>query len=184
MKPEIKQMLLKELLSDSLNEPILTICKVSRLYINKDLIEFIRNLISDTEEAGDKIKMLIKLKKVVIQTERQPDYLEQQLEADNFRQFFISIKKEQDFYEPIKWIEAELDCLNTLKSIQIKPDQVINSISENKQMLNKDEMLKAYNISISTLKRRIAEGMPAVKMGAKMMFNRNKVNAWLDLVNQ
>jgi hypothetical protein len=40
--------------------------------------------------------------------------------------------------------------------------------------------MQVLKISRSTLNRRVAEGMPAQKMGGRQMFNRAKINDWLN----
>ena len=72
----------------------------------------------------------------------------------------------------------ELDFIKNMKALVAKDEKVVEV--QTKELLDCQEMLQVFRFSKSTLNRRIAEGMPAIKVGAKVMFNRQKINDWLN----
>ena len=76
----------------------------------------------------------------------------------------------------------EIDYIISIKNLNDNK-KLSNTAIENKEWLNREEMLETFKISKSTLNRRIAEGMPVLKMGARLQFNRQMVNAWLIKMN-
>jgi hypothetical protein len=183
MKTTMIQLIKEDLLSDELNTPLLVICKISRLFINKDLIGFINRLISESKDMAERERILIKLKKLILQTPREPDQTQLEAEPAEFAQFFNEIKKEQEFYDPIKWINAELEYLKSIKSVDIKDAKANENNNELKEWLSRAQVLQLFNISKTTLNRRIAEGMPGSKLGGRQMFNRQKISDWLTGLN-
>ncbi len=165
------QLIKNELISDDCNFPILTVCKLTRLYINKDLISFINRLLSTSADPIEREKIAFKLKKLVLQEPRLPDPDQLKAQPDEFRQFFIEIETEQAFYDPIKWLDAELEYIRSKKQN--------TSMFEAKSLLNKQEVMQWLNISISTLSRMISEGLKPIQRGHIMLFHREELIQWL-----
>ena len=169
-----------ELLSKHFDFPILTTCKISRCFINKELVEFIARLLNEAQDKSDRELMLLRLKKIILQMPREPDPSHLEAEPFEFAKLELEIAREQAFFEPIKWIDAELDFLRNIKTLEVKDTKSAELAIEHKELLNQQELLSIFNFSKSTLNRRIAEGLPTIKLGAKLMFNRHKVNDWLN----
>ncbi|NHA07711.1 helix-turn-helix domain-containing protein [Mucilaginibacter sp. HC2] len=165
MKTNRLHLIKQELISNNFNKHTATINYLSMLYVNTDLILFICRMLNNCKPNEDRELVLIKLKKLLMQTPRRPD--PEQYRVD--REFFDSIRKEQKLNDPIRFIEAELDFIKATKAYS----------PEDKDMLSEDEVLKMFDISRTTLNRRIAEGMPCTKVGGKKAFSRNLISAWL-----
>ncbi|HVW99914.1 MAG TPA: hypothetical protein VHA52_05710 [Candidatus Babeliaceae bacterium] len=159
--------------------PLVTACKVSRTFANKDLVNFMRDLLAEIDNISDRELLLFRLKNIVLQTPREPLGNLFKLKPSDFAKRLIEQGSEQIAFEPIKWIDAEIDLLRNLKAID-KKESIDKSPGQSKDLLSRAEMLQLFKFSNSTLNRRIAEGMPTIKLGAKVMFNREKVINWLN----
>lgn len=179
MKTTTIQLIKADLLSTDSNFPLLAVYKISRLFVNKDLINFFERLLNESKEQKEKLIILLKLKKLVIQVVREPDPTQLKAESDEFRDYFKSIKKGQKFYDPIKWLDAEIDYLTSIKNLTDQANRSDNVDIEKKEWLNRKEVLQLFDISKSTLNRRISEGMPVNGVGVRQMFNRQELNVWL-----
>jgi hypothetical protein len=166
------QLIKSELNSEDGSFPILTVCKLTRLYINKDLISFIKRLLATSTDDIEREKMASKLKKLLLQEPRLPDPDQFKAQPEEFRQFFIEIETEQALYDPLKWLDAELEF--------IKQSKLNKMIPEDKLWLSREEVMRMFDFSITTLNRRIADNMPCKKLGGKVMFNRQKIYEWLE----
>jgi hypothetical protein len=179
MKTPVVQLIKAELVSEEFNSPLMTICKISRTFINRDLVCFVSRLLSESKNIVERELILIRLKKLIIQTPREIDEVIIEAQPEQYAQFLKEIEKEQEFFEPIRWIDAELDYLSNIKSKAIGASQVTSNDIQLKEWLNKIEVMNQFKFSKSTLNRRIADGMPATKIGKTVVFNRQKVNDWL-----
>ena len=161
MKTSTIKLIKADLLADETHFPLLAVYKISRLFVNKDLIDFFQRLLAESKDVKERLILLVRLKKLVVQNPRQPAPTQLKAEADEFREFFKSIEQDQEFYEPIKWLDAEIECLQAIKIITREAAKSNNFDIENKALLNREEVLQLFKISKSTLNRRLAEGMPA-----------------------
>ena len=179
MKTPIIQLIKSELVSKEFDSPLMTIYKISRTFINRDLVDFIDKLLLESKDIGERELILIRIKKLIIQTPREIDEMIIQAQPEQYIEFLKQIIKDQEFYEPIRWIDAELDYINSIKARAINSNQQVPNDAHLKEWLNRLEVMNQFKFSKSTLNRRIAEGMPATKIGKTVMFNRQKVNEWL-----
>lgn len=160
-------------------------CKIKTLYVNKDLIQFFVAKI-DGKTIKDKLAILNYFKKLVQQIYRLPDpdhkaAFEEEYEAEQF-----AIADEQAFYDPLKWLQAEIDYLDAqlerLTSTDV--DERLNIMQQAKERLSKEwltktEVMELFRISKATINRRIAEGMPAHKNGKMVYFYLEEINEYM-----
>jgi hypothetical protein len=159
--------------------------RIRLLFVNKDFIEFIQLIVSRMRQS-DQLACLYFFKKIAIQVRRAPDPDHFKAFEDEYLEELSLIAQEQEFYEPVRWIEAEIEYrLNTAKHITSEEvDRRIETVQKAKQNLNKpwltkEEMMMLFGFSKSTLNRRIAEGMPCEKHGRIISFCLEDVNDWL-----
>ena len=159
--------------------------EIKRLYKNKELTDYIA-LVLKSVSNKDKVALLYYFKKLVLQTFRSPDPNHLLAFQDEYEKELFSIRKEQTFYDPVKWIDAELDYLKNMGEHLTSDD--VNSRLDimqqakqrlSKEWLTKEEVMQLFNISKSTLNRRIAEGMPAHKNGKGVYFYLEEINEWM-----
>ena len=99
-------------------------------------------------------------------------------------------EQEQVIYEPIKWIETEIEFISEYSKIQQEFPEMEESVTENKlsetlypetkEFLTLSETMDLLKISKSTLDRRREEGLPWHKDGKKIYFKRNELIRWID----
>lgn len=172
------QLIKAELLSTGSNFPLLVVCKISRLYVNRDLVNFFRRLMTDAKDDNERLLLLLKLKKLVLQVPREPDANELAAEPEKFYVFFNEIEREQAFYDPIKWLDAEIEYLFSVqKSVDVEVKEKI--AFKDIEWHTEEEVLRYFKISKSTLNRRIAEGLPAYDFGARPLFNTKEISNYL-----
>jgi predicted DNA-binding transcriptional regulator AlpA len=155
------------------------------LFVNKEFVEFIQLVVSRMQQR-DQLACLHFFKKLAIQVRRTPDPDHFEAFEDEYQEALSLISEEQKFYEPVRWIEAEIEYrLNTAKHITSdEVDRRIETIQKAKQQLNKpwlskEDMMAMFGFSKSTLNRRIAEGMPCEKHGRIISFCLEDVSNWL-----
>lgn len=151
--------------------------KIRSLVFNSDLIEFCDSTIKKVDSNNEKIVTLLYLKKLVIQTPRYPD-------PDHYRAFEDEYIQEAADYDPIAWIEAEIEFYAKLQQLDLTKSTVSSVVTDAKLKLSStwlthDEMQEMLKISRSTLNRRIAEGMPHYKKGKFAFFDINEVSEWI-----
>lgn len=155
--------------------------EVSRLYVNQELIAFLQYLTDIVKSSEDKQYYLLFCKKVILQTNRLPDGNHYKAFKEEYDLFFNQIKDEQANYNPISWIDAELgflkledrgkDCKPETKNSKDAPPL--------RDWMTFDEMMHRLGTSKMALRRRMAEGMPFVKLGNQLRFDPKTVDAWL-----
>lgn len=118
--------------------------------------------------------------------EISPDPLHYDAFEDEYKEMFSEIALEQAFYEPIKWIEAEIEYqLNTGERLTSNDVEAkLDVMQQTKLRLSKDwlteqEVMEMFGFSQSTLKRRRAEGMPAHKKGKAIHFYLEEITDWM-----
>ncbi len=159
--------------------------KVKMCFINKDFIELIANTLKKLP-AKDKIMCLHYFLKLAKQIMRAPDQEWLKANEDEYLEKMAEIQHEQEHYEPVRWIEAELTYLmNT--SEHLTQDDVIQQLDImqaakerlSKEWLTKKEVMDLFRISKSTLDRRVVDGMPAHKNGRMVYFYLEEINDWM-----
>lgn len=148
--------------------------KVKRVYVNKELIQLIKpNILGKTTK--DRLALLHYFKKLVQQVYRSPDPDHKAAFEDEYEAEKIAIADEQAFYEPLKWINAEIEYLlynepvdeseRLQKQLQITQEVQHTGING---LVTKEHAMKLLETSDSTIDRRISEGLPRYKMGRKV----------------
>lgn len=154
--------------------------QIPRLYINKDLIDFLK-LVSDKAKSNEtKIFYLRYCKKIVSQAERKPDVNHQKAFSDEYKDFFVNIANEQIAYDPLIWIDAELEYLNYISQYAAEHDDATKEeIKADKDWLTFKEVMAWLQTSKSALNRRISDGMPCIKLGNQLRFSSEALSNWL-----
>lgn len=173
MKTPIILLIKAELLAENFDRPLFTTHKISSLYVNRQLVGFMCRILSIVQE--DKEKVLIRLKKLVSQILREPTKLDGTSYPNDIIDYLIRIKSEQKFYDPLKWLNSELEYwaqLNRVSNTEKRQNQ-------SAEWLTREDFMDEFNMSTSSLNRRIAEGMPGHPMGSKLFFHRPEITKWL-----
>jgi excisionase family DNA binding protein len=159
--------------------------KFKRIIVNKELTEFISQCIEKLP-TKDKLAALYYFKKLAVQVYRQPDPEHFKAFEDIYLEEMSAIANEQELYEPVKWIEAEIEYISntaerlTTEDVNQRLDIMQDAkLKMSKDWLTKDEVMNLFNISKSTLNRRVAEGMPAHKSGKSVYFYLEEINEWM-----
>lgn len=160
--------------------------QISTLIFNKDLIEYIEDLISKISDK-DKLVTLCYLKKVILQTPRVPDPDHYKAFEEQYDAEFIKREEEQEQFDPIKWLDAEIEFVTCPAISKYSKEEVqdeLNKFQEIKQQLGKElltfeDVLKLFGFSKSTLNRRIAEGLPCHKQGKFNFFVLSEITEWI-----
>jgi predicted DNA-binding transcriptional regulator AlpA len=161
--------------------------KIKRLYVNKDLIEYFKAKIPNN--AKERPAYLHYFKKLVQQVFRSPDPDHYKAFEDEYKAERIAITDEQFFYDPVKWLNAEIEYLASLNHGQAdqkanKLDQVAlmqqqKKIALTKNWLTKAEVIELLGISKSTLQRRMDNGLPFHPKGRMRYFYIDEINDYL-----
>ena len=150
--------------------------KISLMSINEELIQFLEKTIGSTQKVDSKILYLYYAKKVLMHCERKPD-------AEHFKSFFEFYKNDRENFDPLKWLEIELDFWNNIKVLtaeQKSSSEIAQAkLSLSKQWLTQEEAQEMFKFSRTTINRRIAEGMPFHQKGKSKFFNLEEVGEWL-----
>ncbi|WP_158826712.1 helix-turn-helix domain-containing protein [Mucilaginibacter lacusdianchii] len=161
--------------------------KIKPLYVNKDLIAFMKSKIPNN--AKDGLVYLHYFKKLVQQVFRSPDPDHYKAFEDEYEAERIAIADEQAFYHPVKWINAEIEYLASLHHAQADQranelEQVALMQKQTKTGLTKDwltvpEAMEILGVSKSTLQRRMDNGLPYHQQGRKRYFYLDEINDYL-----
>lgn len=155
---------------------------IKPIFINKELRAFLIKVVESISSVDEKIYYLEFIRKVLAQTNRQPDYSHYKAFEDQYNNLLKDIKQEQKIHNPITWIDAELQYQHFMKSI--KPvEGNPQPIDFNKKWLTAQEMAKYLGIGKSTLERKVAFGLPQEKFGRRVFYSPEKVNDWLAIQN-
>jgi len=152
--------------------------EVSGLYVNQELIAFMQNLTGLLKSKDEKLYYLQFCKKIILQTKRFPDRNHYEAFREEYDLFFDAIKQEQQQRNPVTWIDAELEFLQ-VASIGKASDQIVADEKPHRDWMTFAEMLERLGTSKMALRRRMAEGMPFIKLGNQLRFDPNAVDAWL-----
>lgn len=156
----------------------LTTSKLSSLFVNKELIDYINKITANIKSIDSRELALTKIKKILIQVPRLPENRFLTIDQPEFAEFCLQIRLEQEAYNPLKWVQAELDLIRYIKYTNVIDIGITNSHED--LWIRKEQVLKKFDISTSTLNRWISEGMPCSKVGAKINFSVKGVNKWLE----
>lgn len=155
--------------------------EIKSLYVNRELIAFMQNLTDMIKSKDDKQYYLLFCKKVILQTNRFPDSNHYEAFKEEYNQFFEETKEEQANYNPISWIDAELDFLKLEGRGKEDSSDNKNNINEPPQRtwMTFSETLDWLKTSKMALRRRITEGMPCIKLGNVYRFDPKEITSWL-----
>ncbi|HET6245385.1 MAG: helix-turn-helix domain-containing protein [Bacteroidetes bacterium] len=160
------------------------------LHRNREVVEFLDNLLAGIDSISNKMGMLLYCLKILKQYQRTiPKEL-----AESFPEQYDlereTIAEEQTIYDPVKWIEAEIEFISSYSKIQqefpeteepVKETKLSEKLyPETKEFLTLKETMDLLKISKSTLDRRREEGLPWHKDGKKLYFKRNELIKWID----
>ena len=158
---------------------------IQTMFINEQLVDYISiklSVIAPTEKPA----FLNWMRKTVIQTLRKPDPDWYQANKDEVEDYLAHIADRQAFFEPVRWIDAELVYLvNTTNLLITKEVEVKTETNQQAQELINRELIKASDamrllgVSKSTLERRKAEGMPFYKWGKGIYFDPKEITTWI-----
>lgn len=155
------------------------------LFVNREFIAFIERTIEELPQR-DKLAGLYYFKKLAVQVLRRPDPDHFEAFKDEYWEELSAIADEQRHYNPVKWIEAEIDYLLNTTPQLTKEDvnNQLNIMQEARQRLSKpwltkQEVMDLFGFSKTTLNRRISEGMPCQKHGKIVSFHLEDINKWL-----
>jgi len=152
--------------------------EIARLYVNQELITFLQNLTNLLKSKDEKLYYLQFCKKIILQTKRFPDRNHYEAFREEYDLFFDAIKQKQHENNPIRWINAELEFLQ-VASIGKAREQGATDEKPHRDWMTFAEMLERLGTSKMALRRRIAEGMPCIKLGHQLRFDPNAVDEWL-----
>lgn len=153
-----------ELLNENV-EPAMIIRRLKMLPVNEDVILFLKRVMKSFDSIDERELALLKIKKVLIQTPRLFDEDEYQSK----RELFVGLKAEQKLFNPIKWVDAELEYIKNHKAIA----------NDLKEIMTEDDMLKFFG-NRQNLNRRMAEGLPYKKAGVVKLFSKDLVIDWIE----
>ncbi|MFN0292834.1 helix-turn-helix transcriptional regulator [Pedobacter helvus] len=154
---------------------------IKPLYENKELNLFLANAMELVKSIDEKIYYLQYCRKLIAQTVRKPDEAHFRAFRDEYELYFLEIEQEQEVHNSLKWVDAELQYLQFLKSEnQGKVDEQHRQISTaEKDWLTTPELLVWLGISKATLHRKMAQGLPKTKIGRGVRFVPEEVKAWI-----
>lgn len=158
---------------------------IKRLFVNKEFIDFIKSTLNELPNK-DKIPCLHYFKKLAVQVRRTPDPDHYKAFEELYEAEMAQIEDEQKFYDPVKWINAEIEYLLTATEYLTAADvdQRLDVMIAAKQKLSKDlltadEVRQMLNISKSTLNRYVADGLKRQKRGKFVYFCLQDINDWI-----
>lgn len=156
---------------------------VKLLFVNKELIEFIEKTLKKLPQK-DKLDCLHYFKKLALQVHRVPDPDHYKAFEDLYLEEMSKIADEQKFYNPIKWIIAEIEYLQAkIGALEADSPQQNEQIASEKmfdeELVPEKMVIKILGMSKSKLLRLRAEGLPSQKIGKPIFYDLKKVKEWL-----
>ncbi len=146
--------------------------RITNLAINEELINYLKKHTGFLSDFDHKLLFLFFCERIVEQVERTPN-------PDHFRMFEDDYLYDRKRFKPLKWIKAEIKFLERCKMLK-KENGVESALKEwNKEWLTDEQVQILFDISISSLNRRIAEGLPVFKLGKKNRFYLPEISKWL-----
>lgn len=156
--------------------------EVKSLYVNQELIAFMQELTDIAKTKDDKQYYLLFCKKIILQTCRFPDQNHYEAFKEEYNQFFEETRAEQVMFDPIKWIDAQLEFVDIddkrkERNMNIENDK--NQSSQKQGLMTFEEVKNHLRTTKLALRRRMEEGMPCFKLGNQWRFRIDEVSAWL-----
>lgn len=152
------------------------------LFVNKEFIEFIEDTITRLPQK-DKLPCLYYFKKLAVQVYRSPDPDHYKAFQDTYDELISEIADEQKFYNPVKWIDAEIEETMAIASLALADNQtnanVEQSLSIDLELVPEKKVIQMLGMSKSKLLRLRSEGMPYQQIGKPIFYNLNEVKKWL-----
>lgn len=148
--------------------------KIKSLGINEELIDFLSSMTLSVKEVDRKVIFLHYAKKLILQTRRS-------INRGHYEAFQFDYFKDQLLFDPIKWINAELEFLNAFHSFNLQSNNEHKSnINTPTPLLRPEDVEKAYRWSRTTLNRRIRMGLPYhLDAAGSKFFDIIEVNEWI-----
>lgn len=152
---------------------------IKHRYYNKELIQHIESKIDGTTTQV-KLEILYFFKKIVQQVHRTL-YPDQRWALEELsEQEFSDLADEQEFYDPIKWINAEIEYLMTKRdNLIMSSEPIIESdrkASTVGELMTFDQTMAYLNMSRSTLRRKMSNNMPVHQVQKKIYFCKSEVD--------
>ena len=88
------------------------------LYRNKEVVDFIDQLLSGMNSNSKKIGILLYCKKILKKYDRFPSREIAECFPEEYDKERAEIEEDQITYEPVKWIEAEIEFISSYSKIQ------------------------------------------------------------------
>ncbi|MES2275699.1 MAG: helix-turn-helix domain-containing protein [Bacteroidota bacterium] len=160
--------------------------EVKQCFINREFVELIEATLEKLP-VKEKISCLHYFLKLATQTLRTPDPDWLMSNQDVYLEYMAELQQEQQHFEPVRWIEAELRYLENSIERLTKDDvnQQLNIMKEAQQRLSKpwltkDEVMELFSISESTLSRWVFdEQMPCRKRGKFTYWYKEEIDDWM-----
>lgn len=151
-------------------------------YYNKELIQHIESRIDGTTTQV-KLEILYFFKKIVQQVHRTL-YPDQRWALEELsEQEFSDLADEQEFYDPIKWINAEIEHLMTKRDRSVMfSEPIIESdtkASTVEGLMTFDQTMAYLSMSRSTLRRTMSNDMPVHKVQKNIYFCKSEVDEFV-----
>jgi hypothetical protein len=153
------------------------------LFVNKEFIGFIEATINKLPQK-DKLPCLYYFKKLAVQVYRTPDALHYKAHEDLYLERMSEIEDEQKSYDPLKWINAEIDELMALATLatanneRFDDDKAEPIPSFDPELVPEKVVIQMLGMSKSKLLRLRAEGMPYQQIGKPIFYNIEEVKKW------
>lgn len=154
------------------------------LYVNKEFIEFIEVTIKKLPKK-DVLPCLYYFKKLAVQVRRTPEPEHYKAFEDLYDEHISEIVNEQKFYNPLKWIDAEIDeilaiaGLTEANAYSANEDLKEFKPSFDPELVPERKVIEMLGMSKSKLLRLRAEGMPYQQIGKPIFYNLKELKEWL-----
>ncbi|RYU90700.1 DNA-binding protein [Mucilaginibacter terrigena] len=154
------------------------------LYVNKEFIEFIEATIKKLPKK-DVLPCLYYFKKLAVQVRRTPEPEHYKAFEGLYDEHISEIIDEQKFYNPVKWIDAEIEeimavaGLATVNAYGADEDFSEFKPSFDPELVPEKKVIEMLGMSKSKLLRLRAEGMPYQQIGKPIFYNLKELKEWL-----
>tara|TARA_R110002072_G_scaffold100304_3_gene220898 strand:+ start:1689 stop:2249 length:561 start_codon:yes stop_codon:yes gene_type:complete len=162
---------------------------IKRLYRNLDLIRFIDDLLKASKGQDQKERFIKWSKRIVLGVKRTPDPLHFEAFEEEYRLELQAISEDQKAHDPLKWLDNELGLIQSEGHKEIH-DTIVNLADVEtklgihnfpKELLSTKELKAVLGIkSDSTVDRWRQKGLPFIKVGRKLYFEKPKVIRYLE----
>lgn len=155
------------------------------LFVNKEFIEFIEDTIKRLPQK-DKLPCLYYFKKLAMQVYRAPDPDHYKAFEDMYDELLSEIADEQKFYNPVKWIDAEIEEMAALANLTLANNDhqtngnVEHGLSVDPELVPEKKVIEMLGMSKSKLLKLRANGMPYQQIGKPIFYNLIEIKKWLN----